>query len=603
MLFRNTQRWSNMEETRGLLFFAQRLDELTHPYSLDSYKSPTTSIQTLILEILQLLSELPKYNPDRIRSGMKSVKYIVTELKLRLKSNWIAKKCTTIDLSKALDFDFESITPSECITTLEILLADLDDELYIAEIIDQTIALSSTNNKEKLDFLAKEFISVLQSRGMSRDHINQNVIEFFFGTEEIIEANCLKKFCQIVYPHDHRYIVFMPTGASVEAIDEDVLESQGMRLVGLDEKIDKNYEDSLAKLRNDNGLEHIIAVQAAAPDYNSAVSKARSRFYDVINFYKILNHKIDFQIGEDTLVIQACCDGIIKDVSAPKNHMHFIRDMRGDASGAFRRFNEKITLDVGPDKNKFKNILNMHGLSLSSGSSDIQLVNIWTCLEIIAVEDNFDSKVSNVVERIMPALLLGYYHRIIINLLFDILRWDRRSFSKCMSMCDFGDTSYIRYKFVRFLSEKDNEPALSEFYKKCRDFELLRYRTYTVSKFLKDPRLAKSKLDMHADIVRWQLHRIYRTRNKIAHAGESPSFINYLVENAHDFFDITLMFCIELSAWKQGFQTFDTCLNYADRVYKSYYKNITDAKPEYMIWTLPKTKGKSFIFDASEGGA
>ena len=602
MLFRNISGWRDIEQKRGLLFFAQRLDELTYSYSLDSYKCSATSLRSLVNEALQLVHESLGLGQDRVNSALYSADYIIKEIRVRLKGNWIARSCITIDVDEALSLDYKKSKASDYILVLTILGADLDDELYIVEIVDQAISIAS-NGKEKarLDLLAREFVATLQGCGLSREHVNQTIKDFFFGGMEISDVSCVKQFCQIVYPHKHRYCVILAVDDSVAALDEDALGQRDMVMANESETLEHFDVDLLRSVRDKSGFCSLVLVKLHASDYNSAVIKAKERMDDLANFYRVFSHKAGFETWKYALVEQACCEGVLKEVAVPQNHMHFIRDMRqNDASSVFKRFDDSITLNIGPDFNKFRNIVNMHGISLSSGNPDIQLVNIWTCLETMAPSDGLSSNVSTVIARIMPALMLGYYNRLVVNLLFDILRWNRRGLSESMKLAKLEKSADLRDRFVAFLSHTENEAALSDLYTRCRDFELLRYRIYTISTLLKNPKSAKEKLELHADMVKWQLHRIYRTRNRIVHAGKSPEFTKYLVENAHNFFDIVLMFCMELSAWKNGFNSFHACFGYADTVYRKYIARIGEASPNEIVWTLPKNKNRSFIFETSE---
>lgn len=100
-------------------------------------------------------------------------------------------------------------------------------------------------------------------------------------------------------------------------------------------------------------------------------------------------------------------------------------------------------------------------------------------------------------------------------------------------------------------------------------------------------------------MVEWQIHRIYRTRNSIVHSGDSPEYTKYLVENAHDFFDQTLLFCLELSAWKPGFDTFLSCFDYAGEQYRTYLNTLKAGGDDGVVWQLPRYRDKSIVFGES----
>lgn len=643
MKFRNTSRWKNKDEMRGLLYFVQRVDEMTFPYSLDSYKSPTTSLQGLVHEALNLIRLAKAAHAQDVGKALGSLSHVIDELKVRLSGNWIAKSVVTLDVNGLTSLDKDSADPAEVERRLNILSADLHAETYISEIVDQVIRHSEDGrHKRKLDLLAKEFVSTLQYRNVSREHINSSLLIFFFSGDEITNSAQLKDYCQIVYPHNHRFLVFVGVSDAIVEIDEEVLRSQGINhLIGPnspplaegeeedeedeeeeeeDEEEEEEEEDDeeeeeederlrhiaelefdLEKYRDETGAKAIAALEVEATDYNSAVTRACAKVDGLSNLYRLFNHKRDIAPLKVALAEQACCGGVRKWVEIPQNNMHFIRDMRSvKASSTLKRFNENISLDVGPDSVKFKNIVNIHGMSLSSSSADIQLVNLWTCLETISPGGTHGSKIGNVLGRVIPCLMLGYYNRLVANLLFDIIRWDRVSLSQSLKIGSFDQKFDLKQKFTLLLSDKENDAALADLLARCRDFELLRFRIFSIAEVMRDSAAAKKKLDLHEQTLKWQLHRIYRTRNSIVHAGESPVYTKYLVENAHDFFDQTLMFCLELSSWKTGFNTFLTCFDYAAAKYKEYYGELAHGNGTHLVWTLPKMKDRRFIFPDTE---
>ncbi len=533
---------------------------------------------------------------DNAEKIVNSVEAIIEEIRVRIKGNWIAKSVSSLTIDDLLLFDRQDLKLDDLKRRFAVLDAELNDESYVIEIIENVVNLAAdARQKKKLDFLAREFASLLQHRGVSREHINESLAEFFFTERQIKSPDDFRIFSQIVYPHHHRFQVIVGVSDIVASLDEDILRQRQMSLI--DDEIEDLDFDLLDKFREDCGFDCLLIIFVSATDYNSAVSRAFSNFDSLCNFYRLFSHKEDIQISSVALAEQGCCEGIRKRVEAPENNMYFIRDMRRvKGASTLKRFNELITLDIGPDRIKIQNIINIHGMSLASNSQDIQLVNLWTCLETLAPSDHGSSKIANVVNRVIPVLMLGYYNRLVVNLLFDILRWDRRSFSKVLKSADTGQVFDIKEKFIEILTKKENEASLADLYTRCRDFELLRFRISSMADLLGDLKSAREKLASHENMVRWQLYRIYRTRNQIVHAGESPDFTQYLVENAHDFFDQSLLFCLELSAWKPRFDTFLSCFDYAEAQYREYKSRLKDGNKDDIVWVLPRPKDKSYVF-------
>jgi len=655
--YRDPQNWTDIDKLKGLLFFVQRLEELTYAYTLDSYKTPTTSIHAIIDEAMRLLRDT--HHSD-LAKPIKASDYVLAELRLRLKGNGVARSLSSLDVDGILQSIETSSVPTERLRWLSVLSAEMETEHYLAKIVENVISLAKSNEKKKLDFLAREMASLLQSRGMSRDHINRCIFEDFYS-DKIVTIDSFKPFCQRVYPHHHKYRILLGLSSDIGSIDREVLLRQRILAfsvnqyaeltstqlsfpvlegsytydsgdeveksasqVDADERValtdtldESNYDEEdedqdvdedqdtlliLEEAEAKNLAEHPITeamaiVHSSATDYHSAVKKAISTVESVFNNYRLFNHKANLKIAPFAVAEQACCDKIFKRIDYPDNAMHFIRDMRSvKASSTMRRFSERILLDVGPDENKFQNLVNIHGMSLSSPSDDIQLVNLWTCLETMAPASPDASKVSNVVSRMTPIITLGYFNRIVSNLLFDILRWNRRKAINIIKDSSTYKGEDLKGSFYELLSSAENNKNLQDLLVSFGNYELLRYRVFEISNLLKSRNKAIEKLQRHEKMVTWQLHRIYRTRNSIVHSGESPSFTPLLVENAHDFFDQGLLFCLEVSAWKRGFDTFVGCFDYAKAQASEYLKSIENGSNS-LIWTLPKHNGRSFIFD------
>jgi hypothetical protein len=604
MLLRDTSNWTNLEETKGLLFLVQRLEELTFPYSLDSYKSPTMSVQGLLLESLTLIRESQTLGEQNFEKAMNSLSHIIDEIRLRLKGNFIAKSVSSLNLDTLTAHKGEKEPITEVERRFKIAYAELNSQSYLHEIISNIIELGNDGkNKAKLDFLAREFSSFLQSRGVSREHMQNVLQDFFWKDNEIKSTTQFKQFCIQVYPHQHRFCVVFGVASTLAAIDAKTLRRANATIIpaDLDEEIDEDisegFYEALISFKESVGYPHLCMAFAEATDYNSAVIKARNNIEEVFNFLRVFSHKSFLDISGSALVEQNCCAGERRILQSSNNNMHFIRDMRkAKATSVLKRFSEVISLDVGHDSHKFNNAVNIHGMSLNISSPDIQLVNIWTCLETLVPAGGSGSKISHVVKNAVPIIMLGYMNRLISNLLFDVLRWSRPNFKTALSMAKIQDETDIKSKFVSLLTRNENIEALEYLLKSCGNFELLRNRVYNLSILMSDRKNTMEKITNHQQMVEWQIHRIYRTRNSIVHSGNSPEYTKYLVENAHDFFDQTLLFCLELSAWKNEFDTFLSCFDYAIEQYRSYLQSLKSDSEFPVVWQLPRYRDKSIVF-------
>lgn len=74
--------WTISEETEGLLFFAQRMDEILFDYTVDSYKGRMLNSFMLIIEALKTIADIES---AKIESA--HLKYVIEELNWSLQQD------------------------------------------------------------------------------------------------------------------------------------------------------------------------------------------------------------------------------------------------------------------------------------------------------------------------------------------------------------------------------------------------------------------------------------------------------------------------------------------------------------------------------------
>ena len=78
----NLRNWTISEETEGLLFFAQRMDEILFDYTVDSYKGRMLNSFMLIIEALKTIADIES---AKIESA--HLKYVIEELNWSLQQD------------------------------------------------------------------------------------------------------------------------------------------------------------------------------------------------------------------------------------------------------------------------------------------------------------------------------------------------------------------------------------------------------------------------------------------------------------------------------------------------------------------------------------
>lgn len=185
-----------------------------------------------------------------------------------------------------------------------------------------------------------------------------------------------------------------------------------------------------------------------------------------------------------------------------------------------------------------------HAGAFNSGSMEAQFMSLWSALESILPKPR-GTHINHFV-RYLSASCTNYYsfYR------FDILDCDlSRAYAR--RYYDILGTDVRMERITRLIEVSllpENEALLRDIKELCRERNPL--GMHRIEKICSDHSTIHSIRDMinaHRDKIIWQIHRIYRTRNGIAHSGESFKYITTLLPNLHEYY-INLLSYLECSA-------------------------------------------------------
>jgi len=595
MQYVSPKNWTNLEQTRGLLFFAQRISELSFPYTADVYKAPSLSISGLISDAIQVLGR--DWGDD---SKQKQASHIIDEIKHR---------CNLVEflpdvLHMPLAEYFHSDQNDSKLTTIKLktLLAEINESSYLAAIADRVVALSTQANKKKtLDALAVELVSTLQYLGVSRDYINQYSMDAFFGEKPVKDGKIIFSLIKDLYPHRHDFDVYCIASEGIKLFGDESLRSFRIKVADeLPEYIELDYK-KFNKLTKKTGFA-VFCVKVDATDYNSAANSAKAMLDRLASVYQLFHHKWTYEVLPVAISNQTCCSKVHKEAQVHGNAMHYIKDQLPDrARASLSEMLSNRAFMRGPDRSKYVNLIEMHGLSARTLSADSQLINVWTCLETISPPSSHSSSnIDRVVNCIIPVLSLRYTKRILVYLLFDLFRWNKAKVLKAFKLYGVLKSLKAHMKLFEVISNKNNQAGLIYLLEELGDFELLRFRLYSVSYMFSSATNVRDAIRNYENTVRWTIHRIYRTRNSIVHNGTSPKYSRYLVEDSHNYFDQCFEFCMNLSSTSRKFNTFQVCFGFASMQHNFYINSLSSEKYlENCIWDIKSRNGKSYIFESA----
>ena len=476
MKFRSISNWQKVEELSGLLFFAQRIDEMTFSYTIDSYKAPTTSIPSLLTECLETIENYEKIGKDH-RASL----HILDELSLRLRRDKAVAKCVTLTLDThlAIDRSNADIVKSK----LRVLKRELSAPAYLNALTPLLKTAIIENKKGLIDQYSRELISSLQTVGLSSEYINKSVRAYFFSRAIISSSNDFDRFLEMISPKSRNYCAYTYVNSVFNDLPADILEA-------FDLKIIPRLPASFPKLKWIENLpecpDNSVIIQVSELkffDEFSAVNNAVQRITLLYDLLGIFHHKTVSSTGDFALIVD--------DIKSPRpvklptnsNKMHFISDNKPQT--AAKEMKETITsvrLLRGSDSAKFMRVIDFHGMALRATAPENQLLNLWTALETIVPASPKASIVDGVMEGAIPFIGLNYVSRLANSVTFDLLRWNRPTVTNLLDRIETPDSFDIVEKIFSIAVCKEHRVIRDELFSELGSFELLRNRVFALGR-------------------------------------------------------------------------------------------------------------------------
>ena len=188
-------------------------------------------------------------------------------------------------------------------------------------------------------------------------------------------------------------------------------------------------------------------------------------------------------------------------------------------------------------KEKLKGAFGYANISRASLFQEEKYMNLWVALESLARTNMYPDIISNVKRTVPAAVSMRYIYRIVRNYVEDC--------SRCDVKFDFQNfvinmKQESKQNLVKETIQVFHNPELYRILlHKCEVNSLLKYRTESVHKILNETEFACKKVKNNNNRVEWQIQRLYRIRNEIAHAAlqNETSLIVY-IEHLYDYLSI-----------------------------------------------------------------
>ena len=589
MRFRSLHKWKSDPSLEGLLFFAQRMDELLFDYTLDSYKPSALNAPFLCVEALRLIEDIENKLIEPANLG-----HVLRELEWSIHNDKLAKSLLDVDLDYYVLHDDET-SLSEKRKRLEALSRTIGPTRYLSKCNNLLIESVESKSKKNIELLARTLVTTLVNIGYSKTFIyNTTLDHFFLGDNPKIETTrSLVDYLNNFNTKIHHYEALFLVDPLVKKVSESV---KAFNIEVCDD-VPEDFADAVedhqyAKSNEYEGFEYVLIKNIRAFDHQTARTGGERKIDNISDLFSLFYHKSQISWKREAIILRKCCDKSSSLERPHKGAMEKGFDYKpSKAAKALNKLISSFALKDGGSFKKFNRVADLHGICISNDVVENQLVNLWTAIETLVPSHVGGSKINGIINFILPFVTINYIQRIIVRFVSDLFQWDKNITRKTLNRVPNAHGLSIYEKALCLLAIEENEPLRKELYVSLKDFHLLRFRAFSLSEALSDSSSIKAIIETHKKKVSWQIRRIYRTRNLIVHSGRTPKYTETLIENGHDYLDQMMEGVMQFSCEDYKTQTLEQVFELA---------SIKQIKFERSISSMDNITEQSLVFLCNE---
>lgn len=525
--------WPNSDIARSTLLFAQTMKQLLNTNAFESFRAYSLDTPSRIDEAIGLVKTI-----HELGINIKTFDPVYDELIWSLKSDPFINTTISGDIEYySSRINLNNNSPHEVQAILKHLKRKISVN-YKARVEQEIISLiRSSTQRNKLREITGLYCTHLLNLGYSSQYILQRVNNVYFSRDiRMIRAQLTESFFKSFGGSYKNYQVYvavnLPFAKYLSRLNNKVLSNttdipNGARNIFLNYLENQTYQILNKRIS-------ALDVYKAAHETEEYLNSQKSTTYldpnEIPCEWKSETYVTPFNSTKGSLIeIQPF---LLDRPSFP---------IKGKILSRLEKYSKKIATNFEPSSlERVRSSINTAALSVSSHNRETSLISIWSAFEVLLSNPPSGARISHYARLITPCICRRYI-RIYIGRVYDDL-WDiyERKLLAIISQEQNITAKNNHLKFAAVLLLPENELLRSKLLKLCSTNPLALQRISYIHKEFSSPKSILRCINSHEKRVFWQLHRIYRARNNLVHAGNVPSYLDSLIRNAFEYYRSTI---------------------------------------------------------------
>ncbi|TWB70803.1 hypothetical protein FBZ87_107187 [Nitrospirillum amazonense] len=525
--------WPKTLGGRGALFFAQQMREMLSPQTFESFRA-------LSLDTLARLDEAVAVVEDvRLnRVPRPALEPIWGELVWSLTDDPIAESLAGSHIDLIMEQNSNQKLPLVDISHNLIYLRKILSKSH-KEKLEKTILNVFSDDKKRIQLrrATSSYCSFLINSGYSKSYINQIVDQLFFNKNIIrVRTEMINSFFRRFDCEKKSFVIYAIVdydfGRYLSRIGYDI----SFRLGDLPLHVGRG----LAPLLLTGHTSAFLMCREEAHDQYSAANQVQQKLSSIKALTFLGPHGMPCGWANEMYVHRLRAQqGIIVKISYETSfHTGAVKKTAGRALKEVHQYSRKILSSFTNDSTeRLLSSISTSALARASSNPENQLISLWSAVEVLLSEPERETaRIVHYARLLIPCICLKYIRRQTIAVFDEMLVSYRRKFSGIVSGEPFVSGTDQHTKFAAILYLPANANLRQDLCDLCAENPLALHRLWKLHHEYGTPKSVSVHLDAHQKRVEWQLHRIYRARNNLVHAGRVPSFLDSLILNAFEYY-------------------------------------------------------------------
>ncbi len=531
-----TQNWLSAKNTHSLKFFVQVVEDMLFDFNLSSYKVKMLNTHYLCKEFL-MFYELIK-NKTISENAHKSIIY---ELVFSLRNDDAAKEIFNELYESYVSEINNNQDKIDNLYKIIKLIDEILDDAYYDKMKDLLIdlILNDKDEKKKIRRITQSLLSELINMGYSKRYIYNNINYLFLNKSSMVySTDKINEFFGIFDLEPRKY-----TSLFKLKKNDSIYEALKKTNFKISDSLPGNY--SSESRFSQKGYLYIDTPELDAFDPFSAKELAEDFILTFEAFMKYNYHRQHIKIEKKALIL----DKKSKKVLLIEEAIMGINKQPDNDKNKISENTERIFRIVSNLESSDSLVLALksHSDAIKADNINHQFITLWSAMESLINTTGKDTNIEAVNKVLEPIFTLDYFFRYTHNMYLYLIKKYPADYSTLLDKMECGETDF--QKTVLFLAMKEkSEPLRDEFYAIIKeDNPLLVNKIYHLVGLLNNTDELLKGLKKHNNNIKWQIRRIYRTRNVIIHGNDTLPYINTLIENLHEYFDRTIEIILKTS--------------------------------------------------------